>query len=187
MIARYALCLQATLTCLAVVPAVGARSAVILVLTVVVAVAGFALLRVALMCTTDERLLWSAGALHLIVTLMLPLAFLLGYAPRWFNVVLLVIAIAPFTINGWLRHALRWGWWRNQGLLSLGAEGEPQYTPNVPAHVVVIGAGMSGLAAAWALSRKGVRVTVFDRDMRVGGRVLTADVDDTPVDSARAF
>ena len=33
-----------------------------------------------------------------------------------------------------------------------------------PEHVVVVGAGMVGLAAAWFLQAEGVRVTVFDRE-----------------------
>jgi oxygen-dependent protoporphyrinogen oxidase len=53
--------------------------------------------------------------------------------------------------------------------------------------VIVIGAGMAGLSAAWALSRRGVEVTVLDRDQRVGGRVLTADIDGAPVELGAGF
>src|SRR5262245_38777236 len=53
--------------------------------------------------------------------------------------------------------------------------------------VIVIGAGMAGLSAAWALSRRGVEVTVLDRDERVGGRVLTADIDGAPVELGATF
>src|SRR5690242_6287459 len=42
-----------------------------------------------------------------------------------------------------------------------------------PAHVVVIGAGASGLSAARALHRSGVRVTVLEARDRTGGRILT--------------
>ena len=38
-----------------------------------------------------------------------------------------------------------------------------------PRHVAVIGAGFCGLAAAWELGRRGVRVTVLERDAEVGG------------------
>jgi oxygen-dependent protoporphyrinogen oxidase len=39
--------------------------------------------------------------------------------------------------------------------------------------VVVVGAGMAGLAAAWRLTRAGAEVVVLERDDRVGGRVWT--------------
>lgn len=38
-------------------------------------------------------------------------------------------------------------------------------------HVAVVGAGVAGLAAGWALARAGVRVTVLERRHRVGGLV----------------
>src|SRR5262249_5242750 len=53
--------------------------------------------------------------------------------------------------------------------------------------VIVIGAGMAGLSAAWSLSRQGVEVTVLERDARVGGRVLTADIDGAPVELGAGF
>ncbi|MCB9728606.1 MAG: protoporphyrinogen oxidase [Deltaproteobacteria bacterium] len=42
--------------------------------------------------------------------------------------------------------------------------------------VVVIGAGVSGLAAAWRLHRAGIPVTVLERRRRVGGVMNTVDV-----------
>lgn len=48
----------------------------------------------------------------------------------------------------------------------------PRARTSVP-HVVIAGAGMAGLAAARALSARGVRTTVFDARDRVGGRVWT--------------
>ena len=39
--------------------------------------------------------------------------------------------------------------------------------------VVVVGAGLAGLAAAYELSRRGVRVTVLEARDRVGGRIYT--------------
>jgi monoamine oxidase len=39
--------------------------------------------------------------------------------------------------------------------------------------VVVVGAGMSGLAAAYRLQQRGVAVTVLESEQRPGGRVAT--------------
>ena len=38
---------------------------------------------------------------------------------------------------------------------------------------IVIGAGLSGLAAAYALAKEGWKVTVLDARDRIGGRVFT--------------
>ena len=43
-------------------------------------------------------------------------------------------------------------------------------------HVVVIGAGFTGLSAAWELARRGVRVTVLEADPEVGGLAGTFEV-----------
>lgn len=39
--------------------------------------------------------------------------------------------------------------------------------------VVVVGAGLAGLAAAWELTRSGADVTIVERESRVGGIILT--------------
>ena len=52
----------------------------------------------------------------------------------------------------------------------------PEPAPGPPVdpaarHVVVVGGGIAGLTAALALAERGVRVTVLERDGRLGGRV----------------
>ncbi|MCB1367660.1 MAG: FAD-dependent oxidoreductase [Rhodobacteraceae bacterium] len=49
-------------------------------------------------------------------------------------------------------------------------------------HIAVIGAGVSGLAAAQALSAKGRKVTVFEARDRIGGRVWTSNSFGIPLD-----
>ena len=39
--------------------------------------------------------------------------------------------------------------------------------------IVIIGAGLSGLASAWELRKKGLDVVILEATKRVGGRVLT--------------
>jgi oxygen-dependent protoporphyrinogen oxidase len=44
--------------------------------------------------------------------------------------------------------------------------------------VIVIGAGISGLAAAWRLRRGGIEAVVLERSDRPGGRIHTVHVND---------
>ena len=44
-------------------------------------------------------------------------------------------------------------------------------------HVLIVGAGMAGLACAVTLQRSGVPFLLFDRDEKVGGRVQTDEID----------
>lgn len=48
--------------------------------------------------------------------------------------------------------------------------------------VLVVGAGMAGLAVANALTNAGVDCTVFEARDRIGGRTFTDDFDGTPID-----
>lgn len=45
-----------------------------------------------------------------------------------------------------------------------------------PRRTAVIGSGVSGLTAAYVLERSGSRVTLFEKDARLGGHADTHDV-----------
>ncbi|MZE81528.1 FAD-dependent oxidoreductase, partial [Streptomyces sp. SID5475] len=49
-------------------------------------------------------------------------------------------------------------------------------------HVVVVGGGVSGLAAAHRLLAGGARVTVLEGSPRVGGKLLAGELAGVPVD-----
>lgn len=51
----------------------------------------------------------------------------------------------------------------------------PSAPSKVPRHIAVIGAGMAGIACARTLVQAGHRVTVFDKNQDVGGRMATRD------------
>ena len=48
---------------------------------------------------------------------------------------------------------------------------------NLHPHVAVIGAGFCGLAAAYELGKHGIRVTVLERDVEIGGLAGSLRVD----------
>ncbi len=54
-------------------------------------------------------------------------------------------------------------------------------------HVIVIGAGLAGLAAAHELRRAGLRVTVLERGPQAGGRVCTELIDGMPIEAGANF
>lgn len=53
--------------------------------------------------------------------------------------------------------------------------------------VIVVGAGLAGLAAAHALSQAGVQVTVIEKQARVGGRVQTERVGGFEIETGAQF
>ena len=53
--------------------------------------------------------------------------------------------------------------------------------------VIVVGAGISGVACARALSEAGLAVRVLDRGRRIGGRMASRSVDGRPVDIGASY
>ena len=53
--------------------------------------------------------------------------------------------------------------------------------------IIVVGAGISGVACARVLSDAGLPVVVVDRGRRLGGRMATRRLDDRPVDTGAQF
>lgn len=51
--------------------------------------------------------------------------------------------------------------------------GDPAPAPAASEHVLVLGAGMAGLTAAYELRRRGFAVTILEAQPRVGGRIQT--------------
>ena len=56
-----------------------------------------------------------------------------------------------------------------------------------PPHVVVVGAGVAGLAATGELRRHGAAVTVLEREPEPGGRVRTVELEGVPVNLGTQF
>ncbi|MBE9258318.1 MULTISPECIES: NAD(P)/FAD-dependent oxidoreductase [Aphanizomenonaceae] len=54
-----------------------------------------------------------------------------------------------------------------------------QVAITTPQKVVILGAGFSGLAAGYFLSKQGVDVTILEARSRIGGRVFSHKIDDT--------
>jgi monoamine oxidase len=53
-----------------------------------------------------------------------------------------------------------------------------QVAVNTPAKVVILGAGFSGLAAGYLLSKQGVDLTILEARPRIGGRVFSHKIND---------
>lgn len=61
------------------------------------------------------------------------------------------------------------------GLVLAGCGALPKRAARAPAdaEVVIVGAGIAGLSAAWRLRQAGVRVRIYEAQNRVGGRMLS--------------
>ena len=71
-------------------------------------------------------------------------------------------------------------------LIGCGSE-QNQGAADSTSDVIVVGAGMAGLAAAADLLQRGFSVTVLEARDRVGGRVQTVSVSGTPIDLGAAW
>lgn len=62
------------------------------------------------------------------------------------------------------------------------AHTRPAHGPGIDRHVVVVGGGISGLAAAHRLLEGGARVTLLEASDRLGGKLRTGEIAGVPVD-----
>lgn len=88
---------------------------------------------------------------------------------------------ADFSPRAFSRRSLLAGTAATLGALAaapLAAPALAQLQAGRPVEVLVLGAGMAGLTAALALQRRGHKVTVIERQARIGGRLLSVPLGD---------
>jgi oxygen-dependent protoporphyrinogen oxidase len=57
----------------------------------------------------------------------------------------------------------------------------------IEAQVIIVGAGIAGLTAAWKLKQSGIQVLVLEADQDVGGRMRSLQVEDALIDTGAQF
>ena len=54
-------------------------------------------------------------------------------------------------------------------------------------HIVIVGSGPGGLTAAMILAHRGYKVSVFEKDVIIGGRNATLEIEDYIFDTGPTF
>src|ERR1700727_1477115 len=82
--------------------------------------------------------------------------------------------------DGGVRRAVPWPWSRSRtGICQAGDMNPSTARP----HVVIVGGGIAGLAAAFFLRDEPVRVTVLEGSPRLGGKLSVSEVAGVSMDS----
>ena len=110
--------------------------------------------------------------------------------PRWLRLINLIAWIACLIVS-----ALFWSWPQVAlfGLISLAffmsmlSNSNVKKTPVIKEHkdapkIAIIGAGAAGMTCAWALHKKGYKVTVFEKEDRIGGKCYTKEYNGFAID-----
>lgn len=53
--------------------------------------------------------------------------------------------------------------------------------------VIIIGAGIAGLTAAWHLKQQGIQALILEANQTVGGRMKSIEIDDAIIDCGAQF
>lgn len=86
-----------------------------------------------------------------------------------------LVGVGWFVASGWARRAAAWavarrlGGYRHQA--NVVDPARPLKTPGEPPKVAVVGGGLGGIGAASALARRGVSVTLYERNDYLGGKI----------------